>query len=76
MKRAKALSERIRNALISLRHCKDKTFSCRKGLDNIKFSLKIINYTFFRPYLLFFKLKSPLLRLFCLSFYRFLEENM
>ena len=73
MKRGNALCERIRNALISLRHCKDKTLNQKRGLDNIKIGLKIVNYTFFRPNLSFFKLKSHLLRLFFLKNYRFLE---
>lgn len=64
MKRAMPLCERIRNALISLRHCKDKTFIRKIGSDNIKFSLKIVNYTFFQPNLSIFQPKSHLLTLF------------
>ena len=48
----------VRNALISLRHCKDNTFNQKRGLDNIKFGLKIVNYTFFQPNLSVFQLKS------------------
>ena len=56
-------------------HCKDITFIQKRGLDNIKLGLKIVNYTFFQPNLSVFQPKSHFFSVFCWQNYRFLEYN-